>query len=171
MQTKKGEWPLLIVSFWFKLYYVKSTKVNGGFGFKTWQLIIIIIHIESKQMNCQYETTRVFKIVTITRIAYEYLVFTHCCVWKDKRVRFFYWLYSVAINHVPLNWMLWKRSYNSAEKIKNNIMEWLEWEHVIEQKKKITNQLRTNGNGIISTNCDERKLKWCYFTGICVSTF
>ena len=86
-------------------------------------------------------------------------------------MRFFYWLYSVAINHVPLNWMLWKRSYNSAEKIKNNIMEWLEWEHVIEQKKKITNPYRSNGNGIISTNCDEQKLKWCYFTGICVSTF
>ena len=171
MQTKKGEWPLLIVSFWFKLYYVKSTKVNGGFGFKTWQLIIIIICFESLQMNCQYETTRVYKRVTITSIAYEYLMFTHCCVWKDKRVRPYYWLYSVAINHVPLNWMLWKRSYNSAEKIKNNIMEWLEWEHVIEQKKKITNQLRSNGNGIISTNCDERKLKWCYFTGICVSTF
>ena len=99
MQTKKGERPLLIITFWFYMYYVKSTKVNEGFGFKAWQLIIIIICFESEQMNCQYETTRVFKIVTITSIAYEYLVFTHCCGWEDRIMRIYDWLYCAVIYH------------------------------------------------------------------------
>ena len=33
------------------------------------------------------------------------------------------------------------------------------------------NSTKSNGNGIIITNCDEQKLKSCYYTGICFSTF
>ena len=33
------------------------------------------------------------------------------------------------------------------------------------------NSTKSNGNGIIFANCDEQKLKSCYYTEICFSTF